>query len=132
MQLESILLIYDVTEQTILNEIPRKTNGFVVIGSKLYFIQKDSVYEYSLKKSKEKMLFRAKSDLSRIKSNGADKLAVANTKIFLIDLNGTLLDSYSGHSSNVLDMVFNSKYLFSCAQQDRFITCWGEKEKCIA
>ena len=91
----------------------------------LYAVNHDLI-EFNLKKKQQKVIYKSKTDLFSVSLNAKKRqIAIADTKIYLLDYDGKLLKQFSGHSMPVFGLKFVGKSLFSCAQIDRFLTCWG-------
>jgi WD40 repeat protein len=131
LQLETSLIIYSCADAKILSSLDLQSNGFEISSDResLYIIT-NQLIEYNLKNNAERILFKSKNQLQCIKLHSKkNQIAVSDTKIYLIDLKGRLLRTFSGHATPVLDLGFSGSFWFSCAQDDRYINRWSKDGK---
>lgn len=72
-----------------------------------------------------------KSQISRLAINkDFTLLAVGGTSIDIVDIKTwRIVRTFAGHASSITDLKWSKDdQLFSCAQEDRFLSCWNLNE----
>ena len=123
------IIIYNIEQLKITHNIEYKCNDFEIHGDLIYVLGKD-LLSINLLTNKRKTILKLKQEFKRICLNCDEKLiAISNTKIMVLNLDGKIITNHGGHSSEIIDLKFMGKHILSLASDDRFIQLWSQDQK---